>query len=433
MYVLSMYRCKTCEYGSPIKLWKCPSCGSFWSFEEVVGSGGSKAQQKHHIKEWKKLTYDAWSVEQVIFAVKEPEFVRVLGQWIVKGWLYLIGWEPWIGKSTLIAQLCLMLSETSISYFSWEEHVGQITQRIKRINNNQIANHLTIFHATHLEDIITTVKNISSDIVIIDSIQTIYSYHNESPAWTPSQVKYCAEKLSEFCKETQTTLIIIGHVTKWGEIAWPKYLEHIVDVVMYIEGERFWSFRMLKCFKNRFWHTDDSGIFEMHETWLKPVYDLNQRVLKHFSGEWSWSVLTIAIDNGRPVLVHLEVLLNHTKWKFPQRIAVGIETQRIHLICAILERYCKINLWEFDLFVNVPWEMSFQDSWLDCAIAAWILSQYKKIWLTKGVIFVWELWLGWQILPSKFHLKRSKERPSWFTLVDHSVIDHVTQLLQYIK
>ena len=242
-------------------------------------------------------------------------------------------------------------------------------------------------------------------------------------------MKFVSEKISEFCKKNGVSAFIIWHITKWWEIAWPKYLEHIVDVVLYLEWDRFWQYRFLRAKKNRFWPADEVWIFEMTLFWLRPVYDIKQRIIQTAQTSIPWSVLTIWIDNWRPVLVNLEVLLNKTKYKYPQRVAIWIDSNRLNLVIAILERYLWLKLNLFDIFVNIPWEWKFYDSWLDLALAAAILWQYKDKVIDKSKVFVGEIWLGWQILPSKLHKKRIKEMPDWFELIDYQKLKNIVEIL----
>ncbi len=232
--------------------------------------------------ETKKVTNIYWKIEN-------KELQRVFGKGIKKGGMYLLGGAPGIGKSTLILQILqdVMKNELKIGYFTGEEQESQVFARWKRINTapkqdieNNVPINFPIFHATHLEDIISTIEQNKFDLVIIDSIQTIYASKIESASGSASQVKYCAEKLSEFGKQQDCCLFVIGHVTKDGEIAGPKYLEHIVDVVLYLEGDKYGQLRFLRSKKNRFGQTDDSGIFEMTLFGLQPVYDLKERILK---------------------------------------------------------------------------------------------------------------------------------------------------------
>ncbi len=318
-----------------------------------------------------------------------------------------------------------------IAYFSGEETSAQIIERQKRITPSPEKEKenpaLSIYHTTHLEDIITTTIENKYNFIIIDSIQTIYSTATDSIAWSASQVKYCSEKLSERCKSTNTACFIVGHVTKGGEIAGPKYLEHIVDVVLYLEWDKYGQYRFLRCRKNRFGSTDEVGIFEMWEKWLEAVYNLKERIINAANTNIPGNVLTIGVDNGRPVLISLEVLLNKTYGKFPQRIAQWIDTKRLQIIIAILDRYLKLNLSFFDIYVNIPGEFKFSDNGLDLALAAAIYSQAKNVIIDKQLIFIGELWLGWQVLPSKLHKKRKNEGKT-FDIIDNKRMKNIANL-----
>lgn len=427
------FTCTSCQYTSSTKLWKCPACGEFGTFLENKAFSKPEKKSKHIIQSGQilqsKSFYKAWAS---FFNIANTEFKRIFTSGIKSGWMYLLWGAPGIGKSTLIVQILqdiLANNKMSIWYFTWEEQEEQIWQRRERVKGEQnIAYMPELFHTTHLEDIISTTQEHAFDFIVIDSIQTIYSSQSDSTAWSANQVKYCAEKLSEYCKQNWITIFIIGHITKWGEIAWPKYLEHIVDVVLYLEWDRFGQLRFLRSQKNRFGHTDDSGIFEMTLFGLQPVYDLKERILSSANTSIPGSVLTIWLDNGRPVLTNVEVLLNKTKFKFPSRSSIGVSSKRVDLVLAILERYLKIDLSFFDVFVNVPGEFSFQDSGLDLAIAAGILAQYRNKSRDQNMIFLAELWLWGQIVKSKLHDKRVREVPEWFAIIDYQNYKNIIEL-----
>lgn len=434
-----MYTCKSCEYSSSTKLGKCPSCGEFWTFFENKSlSKPDKKASKHAVAQWDILESKINSNHNPkYFDIQSKELQRVFGNGIKWGGMYLLGGAPGIGKSTLILQILqevLGHNDLNIWYFSGEEQESQVWWRWARIcgeiadEGQSLAESITLYHSTKLEDIISTTKEKGFDFIVIDSIQTIYSTASDSSAGSANQVKYCAEKLSEYCKSRGVTMFIIGHITKWGEIAGPKYLEHIVDVVLYLEGDRFGQLRFLRSQKNRFGHTDDSAIFEMTLFGLKPVYDLKERILSSANTSIPGSVLTIGLDNGRPVLTNVEVLLNKTKFKFPTRNCIWVSSKRVDLVIAILERYLKIDLSYFDVFVNVPGEFSFHDSGLDLAIGAGILAQYKNQSPSKNIIFLAELGLWGQLVKSKLHDKRLREIPEGFDLIDPTDYKNVIQL-----
>ena len=426
-----MYVCSSCGQSSAMKLWKCPSCESYGSFVSVQVDGDSKS--KRSLKEGRTLTQRK-DLSSHFWRLENEEFLRVMQHGIKQWSLYLLGGEPGIGKSTLLIQILQDLAannkDMKIAYFTGEEQVSQISDRRHRLDpkrKNPIES-ISLFHATHIEDIVQTSKDNEYDMIIIDSIQTIYTSGNDSAPGSPNQVRFCTEKLSEFSSETQCTVFIIGHVTKWGEIAGPKYLEHIVDVVMYLEWDRFGQLRFLRSQKNRFGHTDDSGIFEMTPLGLNPVYDIQERIIKSTNTNTPWSVLSIGLDNGRPVLVHLEVLLIQTQSRFPQRTSIGVDNKRVELLIAILEKYMKMNLGVFDVYVNLPGEFRMHDSWLDLAIAAAIVSHHTKKVIGNKRVFIGEMWLSGQVIKSKLHDKRCKEVPKWFDIIDKDAVSHISNI-----
>ena len=414
-----MYICSNCGYKTITKLWKCPECHQFGTFIKEEKQNNS----------WWNILNPSNSSNNKFYDLENKELKRVFTNWIKSDWVYLLWWHPWVGKSTLVLQIINSLKEpVKIGYFSGEESWSAIIERFKRITNKEP--NFKIYHSTKLEDILETSKQEKLQLIIIDSIQTIYSDQINQSAWSVWQVKYCSEKLSEFSKKNNVASLIIWHITKSGEIAWPKYLEHIVDVVAYLEWDKFWEYRFLRTQKNRFWPTNDVAIFQMTQTWLEEVYNLQETLLQQISFV-PWTALTVWIDNWRPVLTTIEVLLNKTKYKFPKRTTIWIDSSRIELIIAILERYLNINLWFFDIFVNVPGEFKFQDAGLDLAIAIGILSAYKNkpIWSDK--VFLWEISLSGKINKTRFHEKRKKEAKS-FHIFDYENLKDIRQITELL-
>ena len=413
MKILPMYICSNCGYKTITKLWKCPECGQFGTFTKEESTSISQT--------WQILTSTIW--ENKFFDLDNKEFKRVFTNWIKSNGVYLLGGHPGVGKSTLVLQLINSLKDNlNIWYFSWEEESSAIISRFKRLFNKQPD--FKIYHSTNLEDILQTAKYEKLNCIIIDSIQTIYSNSISSPAWSVNQVKYCSEKISEFSKKNNIASIIIWHITKSWEIAWPKYLEHIVDVVAYLEWDKFWEYRFLRTQKNRFGPTNDVAIFQMTQKGLQPVYNLKENLLAQ-KEQIPGTIFTVWIDNGRPVLTMLEVLLNKTNYKFPKRTTIWVDPNRVELIIAILERYLNLNLSFYDLFINIPGEFKFMDSGLDLAIAAGILSAYKNIPTNK--VFLWEISLSGKITKSKFHDKRKKEADT-LPVVDFETIKYIKDL-----
>lgn len=427
-----MFTCSTCQYGSPIKLGKCPACGDFGTFEKSQDVTLKSAKAKKNTPAWTSLSVTA-TADRARWPLAHAEFQRVIGKQMKQWGVYLLAGEPGIGKSTIVLQLVGDLVQQTptlrCAYFSGEEDGSQITERRTRLSQPTWSAP-AIYHTTLLEDMAATLEEASYDFIIVDSIQTIATSTVDSSAWSVAQVKTCTQALADLAKKLGITLLIIGHVTKDGEIAGPKYLEHIVDVVLYLEGDRYGQYRFLRTRKNRFGTTDETGIFEMTLFGLQPVYDLKERIL------WgklaiAGHVLSVAIDNGRPLVITLEALLNKSVGKYPQRVAIGIENNRLTLLVAILEKYLKLKLGAVDIFINIPGEFVFRDSGLDLAVAAAIYSQYKGKILPNDMVFLGEIGLGGQILPTKLHTKRSWEARD-LTIVDHTKIKYLHQLVDWL-
>lgn len=422
-----MFVCSNCWEWSSMKIGKCPSCGEFWTFAKVswVTSNGTakKRKQGSALSDQKETTTVFWPLAS-------NEFTRLFPQGIKQSAAYLLAGEPGIGKSTIMLQLIEEIVAKTASlrcwYFTAEETASQVRERAERIQK-EIPETMSLYQTSSCEDIVTTIEQEQFDCIIIDSVQTISTTQSDSASGSPSQVRICCDLLSRICKETGTTLILIGHITKGGEIAWPKYLEHIVDVVLYLEGDRFGQYRFLRFKKNRFGHTDGTGIFEMTLFGLQPVYDLKERVLWSINTTVAWSVITIGMDNGRPVLVQVEVLLNKAVGKYPQRTALWVDKNRLNIILAILEKYLWCKLWFLDVYVNIPGEFRFTDSWLDLAIAVAIRSHYSWTIIDKNLVFLGELWLSWQVLRTSGHQKRLNEA-SELNSIDYERCKHITEL-----
>ncbi len=416
-----MYSCNNCGYQSITKLWKCPECWSFGSFSKKESD--KKSFWKANILVWNK------NKESKFYDIDNEEIKRVFTRWIKSSWVYLLWWQPWIWKSTIVLQILNAIKDNlNIWYFSWEEESSAVLERYNRLFWKQA--NFNIYHGTVLEDILETIKDENLDIFIIDSIQTIYSQDSAWVAWSISQVKYCSERLSEFSKRHGIACILIWHITKSWEIAWPKYLEHIVDMVAYLEWDRLNEYRFLRTQKNRFWWTDDIAIFQMTESWLIPVSNLKEVIDSNII-DIPWNVLTVWIDNWRPVITNIEILLNKTKYKFPKRSTIWVDNSRVEMIIAILERYLKIDLWFIDIFVNIPWEFKFYDSGLDLAIAVWILSAYKNKKIDSNNIFIWEVSLSWKVNKTKFHDKRTKEVQS-MDILDYTNIKNIYWIKDFL-
>lgn len=423
-YLSSMYVCWDCWYWSPTKLWKCPSCSSFGTFTKVQWLGkSSKSSSK-----WEQLTANK-NQHYPFRKLTSNELLRVFQSGIKQWANYLLAGEPGIGKSTLVLQLIHELTTAqslSIGYCTGEESTTQVSERYMRLYNTSLE-HATIYETSSCEDIIATIEHGQHQMMIIDSIQTISTVTSDSAPGSPSQVRICCDLLWQAARRRGVTLFYIGHITKWWEIAGPKYLEHIVDVVCYLEGDRWGQYRFLRSKKNRFGTTDETGMFTMTAAWLEAVTDLKHSVLSSTVSQ-PWSVLSIGIDNGRPVLVAIEVLTSKATWNYPQRTTLGIETNRLSLLLAVLERHCKLKLSRNDVYINIPWEIKFRDSGLDLGVAAALISDQKNLTIWHEIVFLGEISLSGKVLPASYQLKRQAEAKG-FTVIDHESCQHVSQLM----
>ncbi len=445
------YKCTNCDNRSPVKIGRCNQCWEFGTFEPVADENNSgfvktKSTQKatanqsnvaplerkdySHILNWD--TTKKSSKEQMYFDLGEKEMKRVFNKdfGIRKGWVYLLWWEPGIWKSTMMLQIVKNTKWwAKFWYFSGEENEEQVSERALRLGIKDF----DVYNASDIDQIFATILKHEYNFIIIDSIQTVYSGSIEG--WAKTQLQAAAEMITAFCKQHNITGIIIGHVTKGGELWGPKYLEHIVDAVMYLEGDRYGSYRFLRSKKNRFASADEVGIFEMTEQGLKPVHDYKQRILDEF--EWQvWNTLAIGIDNGRPFLVSVEVLITESQNSFPQRNVIWYDRERLHLLIAILDKYVWCSaLKEKDIFLNIPGEVKYKDNGLDLAIAVALYGALMNK-SYKSHIFVWELTLMWKLQKTSYHNKRLKEiQEDWgdSSIIDMSKYKTVKELLKTVR
>ena len=427
-----MYTCIVCQHRSTSKLGKCPSCGEYATFEKDEKSIRSNTKKG---KKWDVLCEQKAWVSRVL-PLSNKELQRVFCEGVRTSWVYLLAWEPGIGKSTLSLQLFQELlwqtDDVSLAYFSAEEHPDEVRKRRKRLVGKE-CDMFPVFHTQNVEDMLATVDSSDYDVIVVDSIQTIHSLVSDSPAWAPTQVRQCSDKLVSLAKKNNVAVVVIGHVTKWGEIAGPKYLEHIVDVVMYIEWEQESDMRFLRSRKNRFWPANDVGIFDMTLFGLQPVIDMKERIVSQVAIHVPGTVFSIGIDNGRPIIIRIEALLNKTSWKYPVRRVIGVDSKRVDMIIAILEKYLDMKLWFLDVYINVPGGLRLFDAGIDVAIAVAIMSQYYNQTISMQDVFVGEIWLTGQINKSSNHQKRLKDFAGEFVVHDASWYKHIVEYAKYIK
>lgn len=390
-----MYRCTACWSQYPKWSWRCLNCSAWNSLEEFIESNGSGKNKIS--KTWVKS--DIFELSDSVLntpkvSLKSEELNLVLW-WGLTNWsLTLLSWEPWIWKSTLSIQIADWYAswKNSVLYISAEENIQQISERAKRlwIKNNLIR----ISNASRLEDIISTLEDDWSWLVIIDSVSMIYSEALDSSPGSIWQIRYVAERLMEFSKNSQRSIIIIWHVTKDWSISWPKVLEHLVDTVLFLEWSKYESYRLLRSLKNRFWPTDEVWLFQMTELWLE---DIKNPWLEFISESWwnaNWSAIAMTMEWSRPILVEIEALTTYTKFWYPKRSARWIPSWKLDLLLAVITKFTDTKLDSYDVYLNVSRWLSINEPGADMAAIAAIISskKWKPLWKT---VFIWEVSLTW--------------------------------------
>ncbi|MGB5461147.1 MAG: DNA repair protein RadA [Eudoraea sp.] len=326
----------------------------------------------------------------------DKEFNRVLGGGLVPGSLILLGGEPGIGKSTLLLQIALRLNLRTL-YVSGEESLKQIKMRAERIHpNNQTCYILT---ETKTQNIFKQINDIAPDIVVIDSIQTLHSDYIESSAGSISQIRECAAELIRFAKETNTPVILIGHITKDGNIAGPKILEHMVDTVLQFEGDRNYVYRILRALKNRFGSTAELGIYEMQGDGLREVNNPSEVLLSKSDSGLSGTAIASTVEGMRPLMIEIQALVSSAVYGTPQRSTTGYNAKRLNMLLAVLEKRAGFRLGAKDVFLNITGGITVDDPAIDLAVIAAILSSNADIPIEKNVCFAAEIGLAGEIRP----------------------------------
>lgn len=327
------------------------------------------------------------------------EFDRVLGGGIVPASMILIGGEPGIGKSTLITQVANLIANSGhrVLYVTAEESLQQVRIRAERLGT--LSDNFLILSENSLENFLEVVDKVKPELLIVDSIQTIYSEDVPSAQGSVSQVRECASKLMDRAKKDNLSIFIVGHVTKEGTIAGPRVLEHLVDTVIYFEGDRGLNFRILRSVKNRFGSTNEVGIFEMSESGLKEIKNLSEYLIgNRVSGE-PGSTTFVAIEGTRPIIVEIQALVSNSNLAMPRRISMGIENQRLNILVAVLEKKLGLPLYSNDIFLNVAGGLKLTETAVDLAVCIAIVSSYKNLSLPYDMVFLGEVGLLGELRP----------------------------------
>lgn len=401
--------CRVCGNESPKWLGRCPGCGEWNTYvEEVVQkeSGAASSQLVRPARTQPQRVGDIVQSHDKRIDLGNGEVNRVLGGGLVKGSLVLLGGEPGIGKSTLSLQIALQDNGLKTLYVSGEESAQQIRMRAERIG---IGNEeCLIYPETLLENIIAQADETGPDLIIIDSIQTIYTDLLDSTPGSVSQVRECAATLLKYAKSTATSIIIIGHITKDGTIAGPKILEHIVDVVLQFEGDNNNIYRILRGIKNRFGATFEIGVFEMRGEGLVSVENPSEILLTHYDEPLSGIAVGAAADGLRSYLIETQALVGNAAYGTPQRSATGFDMKRLNMIVAVLEKRVGMKMYQKDVFLNFAGGFKISDTGLDMSVVAAIISSYFDRPIAEGVCCAGEIGLSGEIRPAP----RSEQRIS---------------------
>jgi len=401
----TQYVCQECGRASIRPLGRCPSCGGWDTMvEEVIMS----PQEKHTKILFSPTNSKPLKLNEITSDSEErwlldmTEFPRVLGGGIVPGSIVLLGGDPGIGKSTLMLQVALKIADNrSVLYVSGEESARQIKMRAQRLSDtgkkNISAQKLSLVTETNLDSIFSHVEQVKPALLIIDSIQTVYIDALSSSSGSVSQVRECASRLRELAKSTGIAVFLIGHVTKEGMIAGPRVLEHIVDTVLHLEGDRFQSYRLLRSMKNRFGPTSEVGVFEMNERGMAEVVNPSEAFLAERMADAPGSSIAVTMEGTRPILVELQGLTSPTNFGNPRRTTNGIDYNRLLLIIAVLTRRMGLSLSNQDVFLNVVGGLRVEEPAADLAAAVAIVSSVKDVPVRADLVLIGEIGLSGEL------------------------------------
>lgn len=391
--------CQSC--GAIASRWvgKCPSCGNWETYVEEMETpaapSGARGPRSTTTRV-EVVTLDQVSVqEELRILTGIGEFDRVLGGGIMAGSIILVGGDPGVGKSTLMAQMCAGLKERTILYITGEESLRQIKMRADRLGVYNSG--VSLMTETNLSLIVGAIRDLAPEVAIVDSIQTTYHPEIESAPGSVAQVRECTAALMQLAKTTGTSIFIVGHVTKEGTIAGPKVLEHMVDTVLQFEGERTHLYRILRTTKNRYGSTNEIGVFEMGEQGLVEVANPSSVFLSERSFGASGSVITATLEGSRPILVEAQALVTPTSYGVPQRSATGFDYKRLQMLLAVLEKRLGLGLGQYDVFVNIAGGVRVDDPAVDLAVAAAIVSSFRDIPAESEAVVIGEIGLGGEI------------------------------------
>ena len=393
----TMFFCKECGYESSKWLGQCPGCREVGTFvEEPVGKK-TKTVTKSLLNSMPVTINQVTVNKEERTSTGFSELDRVLGGGIVAGGLILVGGDPGIGKSTLLLQVCRNISNNGkkLLYISGEESLKQIKIRANRMG--QFSDNLSLLSETSLDVIEAVIDETKPEIVVIDSIQTMFREDISSAPGSVSQIRESTNTLMQIAKGNGISIFIVGHVTKEGAVAGPRVLEHMVDTVLYFEGDRHASYRILRGVKNRFGSTNEIGVFEMREDGLHQVLNPSEFMLEGRPKDATGSVVSCLMEGTRPILVEIQALINHTAFGMPRRTAVGTDYNRVNLLMAVIEKHMGIQMGDYDAYVNVAGGMKITEPAMDLALVTALIGSYRNRVISSDTIVFGEVGLSGEV------------------------------------
>ena len=408
--IKQIFFCQQCGYESAKWMGQCPSCQEWNSFVEETVNAKSIKKSGAIVSRNRPVPLDeVEALEERRISTHIGELDRVLGSGIVEGSLILVGGDPGIGKSTLLLQICRNLSADNIRllYVSGEESLQQIKMRADRLG--AFKESMSLLCETSIDTIESAIAETNPQMVVIDSIQTMYAEEVTSAAGSVSQVREVTARLMKIAKQKAITIWIVGHVTKEGVVAGPRTLEHMVDTVLYFEGDRHAVYRMLRGVKNRFGSTDEIGVFEMRPEGLREVTNPSEVMLSGRPVDASGSVVVCSLEGTRPILIEIQALVSQTSFNLPRRTTVGLDYNRVNLLMAVLEKRAGLSLGGCDAYVNVAGGMRLNEPAIDLGIIMAIASSYKNRALDETTIIFGEVGLTGEVRAVSMPLQRVRE------------------------
>ncbi len=403
---ISQYICQTCGYSSPRWVGKCPNCNEWNTFAEEITT--AKKSTKHTTSQAKSIPLNAVDkYNDIRFSTSIGEFDRVLGGGIVAGSVTLLGGDPGIGKSTLMLQVALNIKNKIVLYITGEESPQQVKLRADRLSTS--SENIHVLAETNTDVITNVIEQAPPDIIIVDSIQTLYNPNLESSPGSVGQVRESTALLTRLAKTKNVPIILIGHVTKEGVIAGPRVIEHMVDTVLQFEGERHYTYRIIRGIKNRFGSTNEIGIFEMYDSGLREVKNPSEVFLSERSYGTSGSSIVASMEGTRPILVEVQALISSTNFGMPQRTATGFDIRRLSMLLAVLDKRVGINIGSYDVFVNIAGGIRIDEPAADLGVATSIISSLRDVPVDSQTISFGEIGLGGEIRTVSHSEKRIQE------------------------